>query len=236
MNGANSLSPEKIIDLTNQLFEITKSESIPPAEVRVFTKQILEQNQRLDEQIQEAESLLQSKNVNMKTIIEYTRLKEHLSKHNLSLEDTARLVSILQTIKQIGYEPKKIVAAFTSMKSLRQEERSLKSNCTMLESRMVQCREALPMCEQIVRLGVGIPELLALHAAVIKKADTDNLSLNKAAYRVVDEIRDYNVLGGMKKQLYEVGMKIFMMNQMSAPLNKAIMTLMRLQADGITDD
>jgi hypothetical protein len=29
MNGANSLPPEKIIDLTNQLFDISKSESIP---------------------------------------------------------------------------------------------------------------------------------------------------------------------------------------------------------------
>ena len=33
MNGANGLPPEKIIDLTNQLFDISKSESIPPAEV-----------------------------------------------------------------------------------------------------------------------------------------------------------------------------------------------------------
>ena len=46
MNGANSLPPEKIIDVTNQLFDIAKSESIPPAEVPVFTKQKLEEKQQ----------------------------------------------------------------------------------------------------------------------------------------------------------------------------------------------
>jgi hypothetical protein len=120
MNGVNSLHPEKIIDLTNQLFDIAKSESIPPAEVPVYTKQKLEEKNRLEEQIQEAGTVLQSKNVDIETINEFNQLKEHLSKHNLSLEDPTRLLSILQTIRQIGYEPRKIVAAFASMKSLMQ--------------------------------------------------------------------------------------------------------------------
>ena len=124
MNGANSLPPEKVINLTNQLFDIAKSGSIPPAEVPVFTKQKLEEKNRLEEQIQEAGALLQSKNVDRITINEYNQLKEHLRKHDLSLEDPTRLLSILQTIKQIGYEPRKIVAAFASMKSLRQKERA----------------------------------------------------------------------------------------------------------------
>jgi hypothetical protein len=78
MNGANSLPPEKIIDLTNQLFGITKSESIPPAEVPVFTKQKLEEKNRLEEQIQEADGVLQSKNVDIETINEFNQLREHL--------------------------------------------------------------------------------------------------------------------------------------------------------------
>jgi methionyl-tRNA formyltransferase len=86
----------------------------------------VEEKQRLEEQIQDAGALLQSKNVDIETISEYSQLKEHLAKHNLSLEHHTRLLSILQTIKQIGYEPVKIVAAFASMKSLMQKERQLK--------------------------------------------------------------------------------------------------------------
>jgi hypothetical protein len=39
INGANFLPPEKIIHLTNQLFDIAKSESIQQAEVPVYTRQ-----------------------------------------------------------------------------------------------------------------------------------------------------------------------------------------------------
>jgi hypothetical protein len=73
MNGANSLPPEKIIDLTNQLFDITKSESIPPDEVPVYTKQKLEEKNRLEEQIREADGILQSKNVDIETINEFNQ-------------------------------------------------------------------------------------------------------------------------------------------------------------------
>ena len=97
MNGANGLPPEKIIDLTNQLFDISKSESIPPAEVPTRINQKLEEEQRLEEQIQEAGTVLQSKNVDIETINQFNQLKEHLSKHNLSLEDPARLLSLLET-------------------------------------------------------------------------------------------------------------------------------------------
>jgi hypothetical protein len=47
----------------------------------------LEEKQRLEEQIQQAGALLQSKNVDIETINEFNQLKEKLSKHNLSLED-----------------------------------------------------------------------------------------------------------------------------------------------------
>ena len=101
---------------------------------------------------------------------------------------------------------------------------------------MARCREVLPSCEQVVRLGIGVPELLALHNAVLKKADNENLAIGTAAYRVMEDIDDYNKLGDMKKQLYDVAMQIQMTNQISARQNKAIMALLRLQAGGVRDD
>jgi hypothetical protein len=41
VNGVNSLPPEKIIDLTNQLFDIAESEAIAPVEVPIYIKQKL---------------------------------------------------------------------------------------------------------------------------------------------------------------------------------------------------
>ena len=180
MNGPNSSPPEKIVDLTNQLFDITKSESIPPAEVPVFTKQKLEEKNRLEEQIQEAGAILKSKNVDIETINQFNQLKEHLSKHDLSLEDPTRLLSILQTIRQIGYEPRKIVAAFASMKSLMQRERQLKNNCKMFERRAARYQHILPISEQFVSFGIGIDPLIAFNILVTEMAETCNILISTA--------------------------------------------------------
>ena len=52
----------------------------------------------------------------------------------------------------------------------------------------------------------------------------------------MEDIDDYNKLGDMKKQLYDVAMQIQMTNQISARQNKAIMALLKLQAGGVRDD
>jgi hypothetical protein len=236
MNGANSLPPEKIIDLTNQLFDIAKSESIPPAEVQSHIIQKLEEKQGLEKQIQEAGAILQSKNVDIETINEFTKLKEDLSKHDLSLEHPTRLLLLLQTIKQIGYEPQKIVARFSRIESLRQTEKGLKNNCKIFEQRIGRCLEVLPLCEQIIRLRIGIGELLAFHTAVSEKAEIYNLSMESAAYRVIEDIQYYNKLGGMKKELSDLATKVFFMNQLSARQNNAVMALIKLQSQGVTED
>jgi|GEM_PF-516902 len=236
MGGANSLPPEKIIDLTNQLYDIAKSESIPPAKVPVYTKQKLEQKQRLEEQIQDAGALLESKNVNIETIDEFNRLKEHLSKYNLSLNDPTRLLSILQTIKEIGYEPRKIVARFSHIESLRRTERGLKDNCRALEERVAGCQSVLPLAEQINRLGIGVSELLAFHTAVSEKAEMHHMSMERAAYRVIEDIQHYNRLGGLRAELYKTGMQLYAMNQLSARQSKAVMALIKLQSQGVTED
>jgi hypothetical protein len=111
----------------------------------------------------------------------------------------------------------------------------LQNDCKMLEERMARCQSVFSLCEQIVRLRIGMGELFAFHTAVSEKAELHNLS-ESAAYRVIEDIQDYDKLGGMKKQQSDVALQIYAMNQLSASQNNAIMALMRLQTYGITDD
>ena len=60
--------------------------------------------------------------------------------------------------------------------------------------------------------------------------------MESAAYRVIEDIQYYNKLGGIKKQLSDVSSKVFVMNQLSARQNNAVMTLIKLQSQGITED
>jgi hypothetical protein len=53
---------------------------------------------------------------------------------------------------------------------------------------------------------------------------------------VIEDIRDYDKLGGMNKQQSDVAMQIYALNQFSARQNKAIMALFKLQSLGVKDD
>jgi hypothetical protein len=88
----------------------------------------------LEEEIKQRLAILESTNVEVQAINEYKQLKDELSKHQLSIDDPTRLLLILRTIRQIEYDPQKIVARFSYIKSLRQTEKGLKDNCKMLEN------------------------------------------------------------------------------------------------------
>ena len=135
LDSTKSVPQEKIADLINQLYDLSKSESIPPTQAPAYINQKIEEKKRLEEEIQKAGAILREMNVDIHAIGEYKKLEEELKRNGLSIESPRRLVSILQTINQIGYDPRKIVTELARLKSLRQAERRLKKNCKILESR-----------------------------------------------------------------------------------------------------
>ena len=235
-NLANFRKPEKVIDIANQMAQLSRSESIPLEDLENHVKQKGEEMQRLEQEIKHKRVILESTNVDVQTINEYKQLKDELSKHRLSTEDPTRLLSILRTIKQIGYDPQEIAARFSHTKSLTQTEKGLEDNCKMLEERVARCQGVLPLTEQISRLPIGIGELLAFHTAVSETAEMNNLSMECAAYRVIEDIQYYNKLGGIKKQLCDATTKVFVMNQFLVRQNKAVMALFNLQSHGVTEN
>ena len=235
-NLANSPEPERLIDVANQVAHLSRSESIPLEHLEEHVKQKEEEKQMLEDEIKQRRAILESTDVEIQTIKEYKELKSELSKYHLSSEDPAKLLTLLNNIKRYGYDPKKVVAEFSNIKSLRRREKALQDNSKRLEERMAKCQSVLPLCEQIFQIRIGISELLAFHTAVSEKAEMQNLSMESAAYRVIEDIQDYEQLGGMKKQQSDVSMQIYTLNQLSGRQNKAIMALFKLQSLGVTDD
>ncbi len=236
LEGARSLLQEKTVDLLNQLFELSESESIPPTEVPSYVTAKTEQKKRLEEEIQKAGAILEEKNVDIQTIEEYKKSKNELKKYGLSIENPHRFVSVLQTIDRIGGDPRKIIRELSRVKSLKRTEGQLKKSCMMLESRISHCREVLPMCEQIMRLRIGFPELLAFHVAVMKKSGKESIPMETAAYRVMEDIENYNRIGDLKNEISKLVMQKYTIDQISAPRNKAITALIKLQSYAVTDE
>jgi hypothetical protein len=85
-------------------------------------------------------------------------------------------------------------------------------------------------------MGIGIDKLLPFSLAVNEKAKTCNLPISAAAYRVIDDIENYNIIGGMNKEITRLAVQIYGLNEICAPRNKAITSLLKLQNHGITDE
>ena len=129
---------EKAIELVNQIYEISKSQSVPPDQLLNYIKQKLEEKQRIDEQIKEADAVLQTKNVKIKRINEYTKLNEKLTKYGLSTQDVNKLVKFVMGAKKYGFDAKNFVRKLSNIKQLEKRERQLVSNCTKFAKQMAK--------------------------------------------------------------------------------------------------
>ena len=234
-NLINSPEPEKLIDVANQVAKLSTSKSIPLEDVENHVKQKEEEKQTLEVEIKKRRAILESTNVEIQTINEYKQLKEELNKHGLSIEDPNRLLTILKSIKQLKYDPNKIIAEFSRMNSLKRTERILKNNCQILKKRMSEDRQVLPLLQRIRSMEIGIDKLLQFSLAVNEKARTYNLLISAAAYGVIEDIENYNRIGGLKNEISRLAVQIYGMNEICAPRNKAITSLVKLQSYGISD-
>src|SRR5215212_10684867 len=56
------ITPGKAIELVNQIHDISKSESVSPDQLPGYIKQKLEEKKQIDEEIRQADTILQTKN------------------------------------------------------------------------------------------------------------------------------------------------------------------------------
>jgi hypothetical protein len=230
------LPPGKAIGLINQIYEISKSESVPPDQLPNYVRQKIEEKQTLDERIKEADAILQSKNVNIETINEHIRLNEKLNEYNLSFQDIDKLLNVLVNAKENGFDGKKIVAKLKKIQRLENKEEKLKRHCGVLSEQVKGCNNILPLAQKILALNIDINQLLVFDTAVNQIAKEYGLPPSVAAFRLIRDIKDYNKIGGVKKELSTLCQQVFVVNGIWANQNKAMMAMINLQSRGITED
>jgi hypothetical protein len=227
---------KRIIELVNQIYDISKSESVPPNQLPDYVKQKLEEKQEIDEQIKEAERKLQSKNLNIQAINEHLALNEKLKEHGLSIQDIDRLVNVLINVKEYDFDGKKIVAKLRKIKRLDKKEKGLENNCTILSRMLEEYKEIVPLSKKIVAMNIGIKELLVFDNAVNQIAKKYNLPTSVAASRLLNEIRDYDKIGGMKSEISRLSQQLIVVDGICTNRNKAMRAVLNLQSLGISED
>lgn len=106
----------------------------------------------------------------------------------------------------------------------------------MLESRASQHKEIILLCEQLVSLGIGFSELVAFHTAVIKRSDSANIPMESVAYRVMEEIENYDRMMGLQNEISKLLIQKYTIEQFCTERKRAITSLINLQSFDVTDE
>jgi hypothetical protein len=234
--SSTDISPEKVIELVNQLYDVSKSESIPLDQVPTYINKKLEEKQKIDEQIKEADATLQSKNVNIQAINEYLQLNEKLKEHGLSTQDIEKLLNLIENAKEYGFDSKKFVGKVRSIKRLEKKEERLRNNCEILSKQLIKYKEIIPLAEQVWDLHISKNELISFKVAITEAAEQYGFPRSTAAFHVLNNIRDYNKIGGLKKELNKLTTQVVSVNEICFRQNKSMMTVLNLQSRGISED
>ncbi|MGB6530499.1 MAG: hypothetical protein WBF33_20535, partial [Candidatus Nitrosopolaris sp.] len=176
---ANSQDPQKLLDVLDKIGNI--SLDVPLVELEQYIKQKQAEKETLQHEIEEARTVIDSVNADRHTIDEYKELKSEMDKYRL--EDPKKILNVLRALKKYKFDDKRIVAEFSVRRSMKKERIGIEFDRRRLEERIRKVKDVLPLAEQIMRLKVGIGELLAFHSAVCEKADIEKIPLGAAAYR-----------------------------------------------------
>jgi hypothetical protein len=234
--NSGDVSPEKVIELVNELFNISNAESIPLDQVPNYIEKKLEQKKKIDEQINEADAVLQSKNVNIQTINEHIRLNEKLNEYNLSFQDIDKLLNVLVNAKENEFDGKKIVGKLRSIQRLEKRKDRLKNDCILLSKQLEDGMKVLPLAQKIVALNIDIKQLLVFDSTVNQLAKQYSLPPYVAALRLFNDIIDYNKIGGLRKELEKLLTQVLAVKQVCFSQNKSMMAMLNLQSRGITEE
>ena len=139
--------------------------------------------------------------MSVETINEHMKLNEKLNEYNLSFRDIDKLLNVLVNAKECGFDPKKIVGKLKKTQRLQNKEDRLKHQCEILSGQVKECNNVPPLAQKIKAMNIDINELLVFHTVVNQIAKQYNLPPSVAAFRLIRDIRDYNKIGGLKKEL-----------------------------------
>ena len=199
-------------------------------------KQKIEEKQRIEEEIRQADAILQTKNIKVKTINEYTKLNEKLNKHGLSTQDVNKLVKFVMGAQRYAFDPKNVGAKMSNIKQLEKREKELVRTSTELAKQTAKYRQMIPLAQLIYDMRIDRSELISFKIAVNEAVETYGLTPSAAALRVINVVSDYNKKGQLKNELSELSFQKYAINEFCSNRSQVITALINLKNRGITEE
>jgi hypothetical protein len=154
----------------------------------------------------------------------------------LSTKDIHRLVNLLLAAKEYRYSPGKIVAKLRSIKGLENKENKLKTSCDVLSKQAEKYKGMIPLAQIIWDLRIGKNELISFKIAVCEAAQLFGFPRSTAAVYVLNNLRDYNKKGELKKELSSLYLQKYAVDEFCSRHIQVIMALTNLKSRGLTEE
>jgi chromosome segregation ATPase len=184
--------PAKLIEAAAQISE----SGIPLEKLEDHVKALMAEKETLQREIDDGRAILDGVDEDVenrrKLVEEYAEMKAEMRRYGIAPEDPGKIQTCLQRLKDANYNAEEVIAGYANMQALKKERMDLDEERLAFEARLAAVKDVLPLAEQITRLNVGIGELLAFHSAMYEKSDMERIPPDTAAYKVVEEIRDYS--------------------------------------------
>ena len=85
-------------------------------------------------------------------------------------------------------------------------------------------------------MQIGVEELIASKIAINEAVKHYHLSPLTCTLRLIDDIKKYNKIDGLKKELSSLYMQKYTLDQVCFSQNKCMMALINLQSRGVTEE
>jgi hypothetical protein len=102
--------------------------------------------------------------------------------------------------------------------------------------KLTKYKEMLPLAELVQSMNVSGSELISFKVAVNEAAEQYGFPRSTAAAYVLNNIRDYNKIGGLKKELNNLLTQVFAVKEACFRQNKSMMAMLNLQSRGISEE
>jgi transcriptional regulator with XRE-family HTH domain len=227
--------PAKLIEAA----ALVSESGIPLEKLEEHVKALMAEKETLQREIDEKRTMLDGVLEDVESrrelLEKYAQMKAEMRRYGIGPEDPKQFSKLIQTLQRDNYDCAKILSAFSEIEDAKRLRQEVDHDRQNLDARLEEVKDTLPFAEQLLQYGVGINEVVAFKLAVDEKTDTESISTGAAAYRVIEELRDYSRLGGLKKEQNRLQQQIFMSNMIMTTRQQTFVSLMRLQALGVTD-
>ncbi|HEY8110747.1 MAG TPA: hypothetical protein VIG05_07765 [Candidatus Nitrosotenuis sp.] len=213
---ASGVSPENLASTIRDVGALSQDKHLSLAQTRRYAQQLAEKQKALTIAIADLEKKKEALEVEMglkqldrsttrESLSEFEEVKQKLESHGLSLAEVSRLIALIESAKELGYDSAAITDSLANLKSqelarseLRDEIESLletkknvQDRLLALEKEISQNQQILRSADELKKLGFDFSDLEELGSAIRMIAQTRNLDQSDARNQLLSDLQGY---------------------------------------------